>query len=175
MFTSDARTDSPRFHSIYEVLEVHDHVRLADVLAVHVIELPRVDLASTEGESPELQRWARFLRLDDERALDSLASEAPIMSEAKHALEVLSREPSAQRIAELRREAEIARRLDRAEDLAQGREEGMRVTIIKLCRSLGLELSGARAAELEGWNEAQLDAAVDWLLNERTWPPAPSK
>src|SRR3990167_7566473 len=41
------------------------------------------------------------------------------MAEAKHALEVLPREPSAQRIAELRREAEIARRLDSPEDLAR--------------------------------------------------------
>ena len=31
------------------------------------------------------------------------------MAEAKQALEILSREPSAQRIAEMRREAEIAR------------------------------------------------------------------
>lgn len=100
------------------------------------------------------------------------------MAEPKPALEILFREPSAQRIAELRREAEIARRLDRAEDLAQGREEGLaqgkvgtlRATIAKLCRSFGVELAGPRVAELESWNEAQLDAAVDWLLSERTWP-----
>ncbi len=46
------------------------------------------------------------------------------MAEAKHALEILSRAPSARRVAEMRREAEIARRLNRAEDLAEGRELG---------------------------------------------------
>ena len=100
------------------------------------------------------------------------------MAEAKHALEILSREPSAQRIAEMRREAEIARRLDRAEDLAQGRAEGRaegavqnaRRNIAKLCVNLGIELAGVRLAQLESWDEKQLDAAFDSLLNRRAWP-----
>jgi len=174
----DARTESRRFHSVYEAREVHDHSQLCDALAVHVVELPRVEQATIEGEPLDLQRWARFLRVDDERALESLASETPIMAEAKHALEILSREPSAQRIAEMRREAEIARRLDRAEDLAQGRAEGRaegavqnaRRNIAKLCVNLGIELAGVRLAQLESWDEKQLDAAFDSLLNRRAWP-----
>ncbi|MBI2396005.1 MAG: PD-(D/E)XK nuclease family transposase, partial [Deltaproteobacteria bacterium] len=100
-----ARSDASRFHATYEVREVHDHSALSDVLAVHVLHLPRLEQAATEGEGAELQRWARFLRFENERALDSLARESPVMADAKHALELLSREPSAQRIAEMRREA----------------------------------------------------------------------
>ncbi|MBI2391156.1 MAG: Rpn family recombination-promoting nuclease/putative transposase [Deltaproteobacteria bacterium] len=154
----DARTPANRFHATYEVREVHDHRPLSDVLAVHVVQLPRLERAAAEGERVELQRWARFLRLSggDERALDSLASESPIMAEAKYALEVLSREPSARRIAELRREAEIARRLDRAEDLAQGRAEGR-----DLGRAEGRDLGRAEGHELglaEGRERGRADA-----------------
>jgi hypothetical protein len=143
-----------------------------------VVELPNIERATVEGEPLELQRWARFLRVDDERALDSLASETPIMAEAKHALEILSREPSAQRIAEMRREAEIARRLDRAEDraqgraegLAEGRTEGLRLAIEGLCAVLGIELVGARVAQLDSWGDRQLEAAYQSLRDQRRWP-----
>ncbi|MBI2388106.1 MAG: Rpn family recombination-promoting nuclease/putative transposase [Deltaproteobacteria bacterium] len=177
-----ARTPAHRFHSTYEVREIHDHALLSGVLAVHVVELPRLERASSEGEGVELQRWARFLRFDDERALDSLASESPIMAEAKHALEVLSREPSAQRIAELRREAEIARRLDRAEDRADGRAEGLaegrergraeaiRASIESFCRTFGIDLDDGRRARLDAFNEVELTALLDTLFATRAWP-----
>jgi len=160
---------------------VHSHALLSDVLSVHVVELPRLDQANVEGESVDLQRWARFLRFGDERALESLANEAPIMADAKHALEVLSREPSAQRIAEMRREAEIMRKLDRAEDLAEGREQGLaegearariakqRANIEALCRAFGIELNDERRAELYTLDEAALDARLQELAQLRTW------
>jgi len=181
----NARTEAGRFHSTYEVREIHSHALLSDVLAVHVVELPRLEQAAVEGETAELQRWARFLRFGDERELESLANEAPIMTDAKHALEFLSREPSAQRIAEMRREAEITRKLDRAEDLAEGREQGLtegreqgltegreqglRDSIEVLCRALGIELDAARRAELEGLDAAGLGARLEDLARSGTW------
>ncbi|MBI2389795.1 MAG: Rpn family recombination-promoting nuclease/putative transposase [Deltaproteobacteria bacterium] len=165
----DARSSSRRFHSMYQVREVHDHAVLSDDLAVHVIELPRLEQAPSEGEHIELQRWARFLRLGDgdERALESLASEAPIMAEAKHALEILSLEPSAQRIAEMRREAEIMRKLDRQEALDDGRAEGQRALLLRqLATRFGAlpasavdRVNRASSRELETWAERVLSAA----------------
>lgn len=174
----DARSGARRFHATYEVRELHDHSLLSDVLGVHVIELPRLEEASGEGEGLELQRWARFLRFDDERALDSLASESPIMAEAKHALEILSREPSAQRIAEMREEAELMRRLDRAEDLAEGREQGLadgrRLGLLRsieaVCRAFGIELDDERRTSLAALDEPALTAFLDSLCERRTWP-----
>ncbi|MBI2393986.1 MAG: Rpn family recombination-promoting nuclease/putative transposase [Deltaproteobacteria bacterium] len=170
----ETRSPDRRFHSTYEVREVHDHALLSDVLAIHLVDLPRLEQASTEGEGVDLQRWARFLRFDDERALDSLASEEPIMAEAKHALEILSREPSAQRIAELRREAELARKLDRQEALAEGREQGRaeatRANIESVCRALAIELDHARRADLAALDEAGLVALLEAILARRAWP-----
>jgi hypothetical protein len=99
------------------------------------------------------------------------------MADAKHALELLSREPSAQPIAEIRREAEIARKLDRAEDLAEGREHGLaegrvqkaRANIAVLCRAFGIELDAERRAELEALAEAALAARFEDLAKYRAW------
>ncbi|MBI2395027.1 MAG: hypothetical protein HYV09_35985 [Deltaproteobacteria bacterium] len=100
------------------------------------------------------------------------------MADAKHALELLSREPSAQRIAEMRREAEIARRLDRAEDLAEGREQGLgegrraalRDTVESFCSASGIELDDERRATLASLDEAGLAALLDALFARRAWP-----
>ena len=108
------------------------------------------------------------------------------MAEAKQALEILSREPSAQRIAEMRREAEIARKLDRAEDLAEGREQGLaegrelglaegrqrtlRKNIEGFCSAFGIALDDERRATLEALDEAGLAALLDQLYVRRAWP-----
>jgi flagellar biosynthesis/type III secretory pathway protein FliH len=108
------------------------------------------------------------------------------MADAKHALEILSREPTAQQLAELRREAEVetrlernanlkeGRRLGREEGRAQGRVEGRaelaRETIERMCRSLGIALTAERVEQLEAWTEAELQAAIDWLFEHRSWP-----
>lgn len=110
----------------------------------------------------------------DERTLDSLASESPIMAQAKQALEILSREPSAQQIAELRREAEIARRLDRAEDRAEGRAEGradgLREAIRRYCRLRSVTLDEAREARLRSIDEAELETLLEQLFAHGSWP-----
>jgi hypothetical protein len=177
-----ASSPSPRFHSVYEAREAHNQLLLADTLAIHVIELPRTDQAETEGAPADLERWARFLRFDSERALESLAVEDAIMAEAKSALEILSREPSAQRIAEMRREAEIARRLDRADDRAKGRAEGrvegraegeidsLRETIHSLCRAFAIDLDDARRERLHQASADDLRRLRDAILERRVWP-----
>ncbi|MBI2395469.1 MAG: PD-(D/E)XK nuclease family transposase, partial [Deltaproteobacteria bacterium] len=166
-----------RFHARYSVREERDGSLLSHVLGIHVIGLPAVEHAHSEQEPPELERWARFLRLDAAGALDSLASESPIMAEAKHALELLSLEPSAQRIAEMRREAELLRRLDRAEQRAEAeaavrreRADALRGSIAQASALLGLTLDDARRAQLESSNDQQLQALLDALLGMGAWP-----
>ncbi len=192
------RARTGRFHSVYRVLEVHDHETLCDALELHVVQLPRVEQARAEGEGVLLQRWARFLRFDSEKALQSLAQEDRIMAEAKSALEILSREPSAQRIAEMRRDAKIERRLDRAADRAEGLREGeakglregkteglregkteglregeakgLREAVRTACELLGIALDEARERELAGVGEGGLRALLAHLKTARAWP-----
>lgn len=177
----DEAEPSGRFHSLYEILEVHDHARLTEGLAIHLIELPRLEQAQDEGERVELTRWARFLRANSEAELDSLAYEVPIMAAAKEALEVLSREPSAQRLAQYREDAEIERRIERAFERSEGREEGraeglakvcatLRESIVTLCGAFGLPVDEARRARLERADEPTLRAWFQHLAAHRDWP-----
>lgn len=98
------------------------------------------------------------------------------MAEAKTALETLSREPSAQRIAEMRREAEMFRRIERAEDLAEGRAEGraegLAEGIVALCDAFSIDLTAARRTALDGWTAEQRRAALAWLKIHHEWPDA---
>lgn len=180
VFLDDAEP-SGRFHSVYELREAHDHTRLTDALEIHLIELPRLDQAPAEGERDDLQRWARFLRAKSEPELDSLASEVSIMAAAKEALEVLSREPSAQRLAQYREDAAIERRLDRAADrkegraegLAEGRAEGLsalRASLLSLCAAFAVPVDEARRAAVAGADVAQLQAWFDHVLSHHAWP-----
>ena len=161
---------------------MHSRRVLSEALRIDVVELPRLEAAHEEGEPEQLQRWARFLRFDDRTTLEFLAKEDPIMAEAKSALELLSREPSARRIAEMRRDAEIERRLDRAEDLDEGREqgleqgraegltEGLRKAIVAVCGVLDIELDSARTTAIATADEVTLSAWLDHLRRTRRWP-----
>lgn len=95
------------------------------------------------------------------------------MDDAERLREFLSREPSAERIAEMRREAEILRRLDRAIERTEarklGREQGLRESIEVLCRALGIELDAARREELRALDAPALRARLKDLAVSRTW------
>lgn len=163
------KAGASRFHSTYRVEEVHDHTPLCDALELHIVHLPLVEHAREEGEGLLLERWARFLRFDDEKALESLAKEDPIMAAAKSALEILSREPSAERIAEMRRDAEIERGLDRAYALAEGREEGrtaaVRAVLLRQMRARFGDLPPSVTQAIEAAAIAQLEAWADRVIS----------
>jgi hypothetical protein len=91
----------------------------------------------------------------------------PIKADANYVLEFLSREPSAQRIAEMRREAEIMRKLDRAEAFAEGRIEKQRECIEVLSRACGIELDAEQRAELDRLDQPALDARFEELARLR--------
>ncbi|MBI2396004.1 MAG: hypothetical protein HYV09_40955 [Deltaproteobacteria bacterium] len=103
------------------------------------------------------------------------------MADAKHPVYALSREPSAERIAEMRREADFERRLDRAEDLAEGREQGLaeardrlrvslRDIVVSFCTAFDIELDDERRAKIASLDEAGLSALLDALFVRRAWP-----
>ena len=69
---------SERFHSTFQVLEVHDHEPLADQLEIHVVELPRLPSRGSPGYEREgkLADWGRFFRAVDDADLEELAMSA---------------------------------------------------------------------------------------------------
>jgi hypothetical protein len=122
----------------------------SDALELHIVELPKLERAEAEGHDVPLERWARYLRCDDPSELDSLAEEDPIMAEAKDALETLSLDPAARRLAEQRAEAEFFLRMDLREERAEGRVEGRienaREMLGSLLRARGVTLTPEQQA-----------------------------
>ncbi|MBI2391013.1 MAG: hypothetical protein HYV09_15585 [Deltaproteobacteria bacterium] len=104
------------------------------------------------------------------------------MIDPNHPLYLLSLEPSAEQIAEMRQEAELLRRLDRAEQRAEGMAEAraeavrrewadaLRGSIALASARLGLTIDDARRAQLEASDHQQLQALLDVLLDKRVWP-----
>lgn len=160
--------------------KTQSHTRLTDHLAFHVLQLPEISQASGLSlPAPEraLRNWSRFFTAPSERALAQLAREDSTMATAVEALERLSQDPDAQRLAREREDlvrlyhmslAE-SRREGVVEGFEAGRIETQRKTIIALCASFGIELSAAQLATLSA-PDADLDGILDTLIRERRWP-----
>jgi predicted transposase/invertase (TIGR01784 family) len=157
---------SPRFHSTFQLMErCHGDV-FTEHLVLHVLELPKLDLAAREVDA-RLLRWARFLRVQTREELAALAAEDPIMNEAAIALEELSADPEARRIARERREAIGIHNHLMAASEAKGKAEGIRDDIRELCDAFGITVEESR---LEALDVEQLRQVFGSLLHERKWP-----
>jgi len=158
------------FHSTFRILETERHERLCDHLEIHVLELPKLDLAA-QGLDARLLRWARFLRAQSREDFDALAAEDPMMNEAVTALEELSADPEVQRLVRERREAHglylHMMAASEAAGEARGKAEELRENIRELCDVFGLPADPVR---LEAMEVEQLRQVFGSLLRERTWP-----
>jgi hypothetical protein len=105
-----------------------------------------------------------------------LAKEDATMATALEALEHLSQDPEAQRLAREREDAVLlykmslnrSRRQGIAEGRAEGRAEAMRATIRELLAALGIEPTSEQVALLN--EPAELDRILTTLIRERRWP-----
>lgn len=124
--------ESERYHSIFRLLEVHDHSAMSDALELHILELPKLPPGGARAAEEPVLRWARFLAAESDQEREQLAMTDPDLQHAKSALEQLSDDPMAQRLAferqiELNSRArylELAREQAAAEGLAEGRATG---------------------------------------------------
>lgn len=146
------------FHSVFELRERAHGWLFSDHLSIHLLELSR--LGSADPGSPEEEavvRWGRFLTAKTEHELSALATEDPIMGAAKEALERLSQDPDAARLARERAEAEklhdVLMRMELEkkghqafeqglekgleQGLEQGREQGRAALLASVKRHLG--------------------------------------
>jgi hypothetical protein len=146
-----------RLHSVFHVLEIHDHVRLEDVFALHLIELPRIDDPDAlAGALPAVRRWARFLGAHTDEERSEVAKEDPMVSEAQTILEELSSDEAVRRLAERREialkfwemELELTREQSEARGEARGEAKGQAASILKVLTARGIELTTENRARL---------------------------
>ncbi len=169
-----------RLHSTFHVLEVHDHERFSDALAVHVIELPKIAQATAREriEEIDLIRWSRFFAARTDEELAVVAMENPVLEKARQALQAVSDDPVARESARLRANARVVRRMEdaalraegRAEGHAEGRAETLRVSIVGLCQALSVPLDDVRRSTLAQSDADALQHVFDALVRDRVWP-----
>ena len=171
VFTNFSLLAGRRFHSIVRLHESHDAELVTDQLAIHVLELPKLNLLSPEEDEPILALWGRFLTASTDEQLESLAMEHPVIKQAKIALDDLSADPIARRQAEQREVALLLHRVDlgtaREEGRVEGRVEGKVSTLSRLLASrfgpvpatVSERLGSASELELDRWLERLLSAS----------------
>jgi len=160
---------SPRLHSIFHLSEDESHEVFSPEIEFHVLELPKLQLASAHRQA-RLERWARFLTARTVEDLEDLAREDATMIVAKNALEELSLDSEAQRLARERETAVLVHRhllsssMERGR--AEGRQEGQAAMLERmLTKKFGAapawvqdRLRNATAAELDTWADRILVA-----------------
>jgi hypothetical protein len=125
--------------------------------AIHVLQLPRLRAVTRDpqdtGPGSAMVRWGRFLTARTDHELEQLAMQDPDLREAKAALERLSADPQAQRLAREREQwawnhaqaLDWAQREGRAEGEARGRAEGEARGLLRILEARGLALTTEQA------------------------------
>jgi len=146
------------------------------------VELPKVPPHTPAADSPAVLRWSRFLAASSDDELEQLAMTDPDLRDAKTALENLSRDPTARRLAEERERAAWnhrytmaqQRKAGRQEGLLAGRQEGrtetLRHTVERLAQTLGVPLAAEQRAFLDAADPEAMQLILDHLALYRQWP-----
>ena len=165
-----AELRSERFHSTFEVLEVHSSERFSEHFQVHFVELPKLP-ARRRRHGPEalLEDWGRFFWARSDQELEELAMSNPVIARAKGALDFLSAQPDVQELARQRElaqynynsaihEAEVR---GEARGEARGKAEGRAEALLLLLDTRGLAVSEEQRKRITGCRDvAQLE---QWL------------
>ena len=163
-----------RYHSTFQLQEIHGHQTLTDDLAMHFLELPNIPPRhSSRGVDEADVYWGRFFSAKTDQQLEDLVMSNPQLKPAKAALDRLSDDPEARQLAEDRAFAiwnyEEGMRRSALEGKAEGKAEGLRAAVMRFCQALGVELTDARVQQL-GQPGVDLQAILDEVVLRRRWP-----
>lgn len=157
-----------RLHSIFELRDRHQGVRLSEHLAIHLLQLPYRTAYPSTGYTRRVDRWARFFTAHSDAEFAALSAENPIMSLATQTLAQLSQDPEARRRAREREDEFKLRQIDLAVSRAEGEAKGKREFLLRV---LGLRF-GPLPEEIEARlavaSLEQLDRWVDRVVTARS-------
>jgi predicted transposase/invertase (TIGR01784 family) len=169
-----------QYHSVFELRERRTSALFSDQLAIHLLQLRYLHLAAPPKELSTAEaavwRWGRFLVAETDAELQALAEEDPIMEAAKVALEELSQDPEAQRIARDRADSlrvyqwtlEETRREGKVEGKIEGKVEGKIEGLLMVLRARAFDVPGdVKSRIFAETDHATLDR---WLVRAVTAP-----
>ena len=151
LFLAHRELEGDRLHSVFHLLEIHDHQRYSEALEVHVVELPKRPRGPDDApeEAPELLDWAQFLGARTDEEARSAAMKNQEVAQAYEDLKEISGSPEARELARRRQLALDGYRIEMGAALAKGRREGLEEG-----RKEGLE---------EGWKEGRKEGLEEGL------------
>jgi predicted transposase/invertase (TIGR01784 family) len=166
--------DLRQLHLVFELRARKTGRLFSDDLAIHILQLSEVTTQPTAAMSESdrnLHLWARFFTARTREEFAALAHENGIMASAVEALERISEDPEARRLAEEREDSLMLYNLGLArskqEGRQEGRQEGERALLLRLLQLKFLELpdsiqqrvTDATDAQLLAWSERMLTAS----------------
>ena len=175
-----AHLPGTRVHSIFQLREVHDGTQLSDDLEIHMVELPKLASgAEVDAEDKAAYEWARFLaaETDEERRRVAMGNED--IRKATEALDQLSQDPKAQRLARWREDQMRMYRVELAATERRGLERGLqrglerglereRTLVRRLLDKKFGPLDAAALARLEAADHAALERYADRVLTAKS-------
>lgn len=160
-----------RFHSVFGLRDAEGGPPLTDHLELHLIELPPLREAQDRNDEPIRCAWARFLTATADEDFEALATENPVLKQAKDVLDRLSADPHARVQAEQREMALISSELDlstaRREGIAVGVEQGVELGRTQGKAEFLQELLAVKFGTLPADAVARIASATDEEL--RNW------
>ena len=161
-----------RLHSIFHVLETHDHSRFSDAFEMHVIEPPTLDRAADRADEEALLRWSRFFTAKTTDEANEPAMSDPAIQKARTILERLSADPDVRELARQRELSQMSYRLELSAVRDEARAEALghaRAAILDLCEAYGITPAAEQQSELQRLDGPGLDALRARLKMDRRW------
>jgi predicted transposase/invertase (TIGR01784 family) len=180
LFLGYRELEGNRLHSVFHILDAHDHKRLTDAFEMHIIELPKLQ-GPAGGLDPDhasdadiaLLHWSRFFAAKTDEALKAAAMSDPAIQQAHDVLEELSADPEVRLLVQHREQSQQAYRLAISaaldEGVEKGVEKGLRIGVLDLCEVLGITPTEEQRAQLEQLDAHALEALRTRLKKDRRW------
>lgn len=78
--------EQPEFYASYKLINVKNHQKYSDSLTLHVVDLSRIDLATTEDKRYHIHEWAMLFKATSWEEIKMLASKNEYLREASETI-----------------------------------------------------------------------------------------
>ena len=133
----------PEFFGMYKFMNVKDHFLYSDKLALGVVDLKHIELATEEDRSFEIDRWARLFKATTWEEIKMIAANNKYMKEATQALYEYNSDYVIRQKCEAREEYECRQRtmnrlLTEAQEKLKEQEAALQAKDAEIARLLEL-------------------------------------
>ncbi len=157
--------EHPEFYATYQLLNVKDYSLYSDKLRLSVLDLTRIDLATEEDRSCQLDCWARFFKATTWEELHMLAQNNETIVEAASTVYKLTQEERIRMECEAREDYYRTQR-DMQLIMKRSTEKLEKLPPLPIhCGSLGICSATIRESAVQSYLPEQMRARVNAFFN----------